>query len=172
MLLCYSLFFPTSTLTDICSDRWHGPADGGVSLLEGRVSDPEEWQQAALWETGDAGAAASQVIGHMACQSHTNKITQPLNIANSVSVNKASVTAEAFSHNLSQWTLSLKLFSSYESVSQQHETLMTMYFILSKYFGSVMNHSCLTAILRHQGFFDFMNIIQSLFKMNASVSIP
>lgn len=67
-----------------------------------------------------------------------------------VSVNKAAVTDEAFSHNLSQWTLSLKLFSSYESVSQKHEALMTVYFILSKYTGSEMSHSFLTAILRHQ----------------------
>jgi len=51
-----------------------------VLLLEGRVSDSEEWQQAAFWETGDAGAAASQVIGHRACQSHTNKTNQPVSI--------------------------------------------------------------------------------------------
>lgn len=117
-------------------------------------------QQQARW-------LATGPVNH----TQTNKTNQPRSIASLVTVNKAGMTAEAFSHNLSQWTLSLKLFSSYESVSQQHETLMIVYFILSKYFGSVMNHSCLTAILRHQGFFDFMNLIQSLFKMNSSANI-
>lgn len=118
------------------------------------------WRSVAPWRTSVRlwRTATSSSLRNWRCWSSsepgdwphglsvTHKQDESANEHRRQTVNKAGVTDEAFSHNLSQWTLSVKLFSSYESVSQQHEALMTVYFILSKYTGSEMSHSCLTAI--------------------------